>query len=70
MQRFRKWLLGGVVLITVALLAVPAVVSARSDSSTAVRPGQELERVPPSTPAHLEHRRCVKRIERFADPSL
>ena len=70
MQRSSKWLLGGVLLITVALLAVPAIVSARSDSSTAVRPGQELEPVLASTPAHLGHRRCAKRIERFTDPSL
>ena len=70
MQRSRKWLLGGVLLIAVALLAVPAIVSARSDSSTAVRHGQDLDRVRSSTPAHLEHRRCVKRIERFTDPSL
>ena len=66
MQRSRKWLLRAVV----ALLAVPAIVSARSDSSTAVRHGQDLDRVRSSTPAHLEHRRCVKRIERFTDPSL
>lgn len=70
MQRSRKWLLGAVLLIAVPLLAVPAIAYTRSDSSATVRPGQKLEQVRSSTAAHLEHRRCAKRMERFTDPSL
>jgi hypothetical protein len=62
-----RWLLAAGLAVVVALLVVPAIVLAGRDSSTPTRSQPKVEQLRAPAAAHLEHRRCGKRMERYAD---
>ena len=74
----KRWMFGAVLLVAIALLVVPAIVLAGSDSTTGARSDQaKAGRTSPAAEQLRSERRgsfrhdgCSKRMERFTDSSV
>lgn len=65
-----SWFLAAGLALAIALLVAPAIVLAGRGSSTPARSQPKVEQVRAPATAHVQHHRCGKRLERYADTSL